>query len=210
MTFLSRERIRTELDGILEGDYLADLILPMLKSHIFKPYHDVEEGFKILCDHYKKVDTIRFMALASLLKGSVSNDILLSKKEIDAVKKIMKFSELIKQRQLSPLSLFEENPKYVYDAYEVLEIIDVTPYKKSDLDEIISSLKFKTRKEINIDGNDILALMPKTPTEVGKYLDFAYVEVIMERVPNEKEAILEHVKEQIKINQEYQKRTNKK
>ncbi len=206
MSFLSKERIRSELDGILDAEYLKDLIIPMLKSHIFRLYKDVELAFKTLYENYKKLDTFRFIVLASMLKGSVTNEILLSKKEIDGVKKTIKFAELIKTRQLSPVAIFEENPKYVYDAYDVLEVLDITPYKRSDIDEIVNSLKYKTRKEIDIDGNDIMALIPKSPKDIGKYLDCAYTEVIMERIPNKKEVIMEYVKELYKTNLENDKK----
>ena len=200
MSFLSKERIRSELEGILDAKYLENLIIPMLKSHIFRQYKDIENGFKYLYENYKKIDISQFISLASIIKGSISDEILLSKKELDGVKKTMMFAELIKNRQLSPISLFEENTKYVYDALEVLEILDITPYKRSDVDEIVNSLKYKTRKEINIDGNDIIPLMPNEPKEIGKYLDYAYTEVIMERIPNENKAIIQHIKELYDLN----------
>lgn len=207
---LSKERVRSELEGILQSDHLAEGIIPMVKSDIFKDYGDTEKAFLMLENNYRKLDIVLFIALSSIIKGEISEEIMISKKERDRIKDIMRFAGLLRNRQLSTISFFEEDPKCAYDARLLLEILYEKPYKEEEIDEIYSSLPYKNHKQININGNDILPLLPVGSKDVGKYLPLAYLEVILGRCPNNREDILKRVKEEIEKDLAHQKRTMKK
>ncbi len=193
--YLSKERIRTELEETVEAPYFKSVLPQMLDSGIFKSLPDINEALGLINVAYKPFKFMNLMVLASFLKGEVTNDVLFTKKERRYIEDAMFFMNLLKERKLTPFDIFDRDIQALYEAQASLSLIKSCPYKLSDLDELVNNLPIKKAKELNITGNDIKdALKIEDSKDIKDYITELEKAVIYNKVENDTQKLVEYLK----------------
>ena len=193
--YLSKERIRAELEETVEAPYFKSVLPLMIESGIFKSLPDVNEALDLLNISYKPFTYIDLMVLSSFLKGSVTEDLLFTKKERRFIEDSMFFMNLLKERRLTPFDIFDRDITALYEAQTALSLIKSSPYKVEDLDELVNNLPIKKAKDLNITGNDIKeALQIDDSKDIKEYIIELEKAVIYYRVENDTQKLIEYLK----------------
>lgn len=192
---LSPERIRSEIEGILKAPYVKTNIGLILESNILKNFPDIKKGFTYLNASFKSLDFISFAAFISLLRGSVTNELPLSKKERKQVIEIINFISVLKNKQLQAKHLLDVDISLVYKAMNILSIFKVTPYAKEDVNKMYDSMIIKSVKDLAITGEDVIKCLglKESPT-IKLILDRAVLMVINGESGNQKDELLKKIK----------------
>ncbi|MCR5564691.1 MAG: CCA tRNA nucleotidyltransferase [Gammaproteobacteria bacterium] len=193
--YLSKERIRAELEETVESPYFKSVLPLMLESGIFKSLPDIDEALGLIDVSYKPFTYMDLMVLASYLKGAVTDDLLFTKKERRFVEDAMFFMNLLRERRLTPFDIFDRDTQALYEAQAALSLIKSCPYTVSDLDELVKNLPIMKAKDLNITGNDIKdALQIEDSKDIKEYLIELEKAVIYYKVENDTQKLVEYLK----------------
>lgn len=193
---ISRERIRTELEGTISAKYFRTVLPVMIESNIYKSFPDLEKAFKVLLLNYRQIDLVELLALASYLAGKPTDELLLSKKEKNLITDILHFTPILAGRALRAIDLFNTDFEPIERSMEILDIVDQHPYKIDDLKDLYHRLPIKTPRNLAINGNDLkVELKISDSPDIKKYLEEAESAVIYEKCSNEKDALIAYLKE---------------
>lgn len=168
-----------------------------------------KKGIKILLDlgldkeleisNLNKVlesDTISLIGIWSIL--NVTDKYPFSKNEMELIKKVNKV--LDKENVLDPYVL------YHYGLYANSVAAEIKKKDIKIITEAHASLPIRSRKDIQIDTDDILNLLNKAP---GEYLKDIYAdieqEILYQRLDNNKSDILSYIKKKYKEEVDYEK-----
>ena len=193
--YISKERIRQELEGTVETASFKSIIQLMIDSDIFKMMPDMNHAFSHLKENYYPSNLLDIICLASFLKGEVTDELILTKKERKFVQDTLSFIELLKLRKITPVDFFECDFNAVKEALKILEIERQTPYSLEDLENLYESLPVKKLKELKITGDEVIANLDITDqTKIKEYLRLLVVAVIYNKVKNNNKDLIEYLK----------------
>ena len=193
--YISKERVRSELEGTLDAHHFDQVLSIMIESGLYYSYPDLEMAFRILHENYSQINIIDLVILASYLKGDITEEVILSKKERKYVFDTLNFIKLLQNQALTPIDLFDTDLDPVLTAIKVLSIIREHPYSKEAVEELYSSLKIHAPKDLMISGDDVKkALGLVDSPSIKDYLLKAISGVIYGYVANEKQALLDYLK----------------
>ena len=193
--YISKERIRQELEGTVETASFKSIIQLMIDSDIFKMMPDMNHAFSHLKENYYPSNLLDIICLASFLKGEITDELILTKKERKFVQDTLSFIELLKLRKITPVDFFECDFNAVKEALKILEIERQTPYSLEDLENLYESLPVKKLKELKITGDEVIANLDITDqTKIKEYLRLLVVAVIYNKVKNNNKDLIEYLK----------------
>ena len=155
--YISKERIKTELEGTIETASFKSILPLMLDSNIFKTMPDLSLAFSHLKENYVPSNLMDVLSLASYLKGEITDELNLTKKERKFISDTIHFASLLRQRQITPVDLFECDFSAVKEALKVLQIERQNPYSLEDLENLYETLPIKRQKDLNINGDEVIA-----------------------------------------------------
>ena len=192
---ISKERIRAELEETITGSSFKDVLPSIIESDIFSSLKDIDRALVYLNENYKTFDFMDLMCLASYIKGSVTEDLILSKKEIKFIKETLYFAGLIKKREIKPELLLDRDYDALKEGIKILSLMRETPYKIEDIDVMYNDMVIKSSKDLKIKGDEIIANLDITDqTLIKEYLRKLAVAVVLKKVPNDNEKLIEYVK----------------
>ena len=193
--FISKERIKQELEGTIETASFKNILPLMIDSDIFKTMPDLLEAFRYLKENYIPCNLMDILCLASYLKGEVTDELILSKKERKFVSDTLHFMELLKHRKLTPMDLFECDFNAVKEASKILVVGRQTPYNLEDLEDLFESLPIKKQKELKVNGDDVISILDITdPTKIKEYLYLLCSAVVHKKVKNTEKDLINYLK----------------
>ena len=192
---ISKERVRTELSKTFEEPYFEKVLPLMLEYDLFKEYPDLNEAAKVLNRNYHKVDIIEFATIASYLKGSVTEEVLLSKKEIKTINQTIEYIKAFENRYLSKKLLLDVDKKSIISALKIMSIFHNVIYTKEDIDGLLKDMPISSAKELDLDGNDVKkSLKLEDSPLIKKYLDAALDAVLGGLCQNKKAKLTKYLK----------------
>ncbi len=194
--YVSKERIKDELTGILLAPYLKDNLVLINNSGIFKLYPGLKTAFMVLERNYYPTDFVSLTALSSYLLGDLSEELLMSKKERKTVRDTLHFIELFKDKKATPFSFIDYEYQPIEYAILIMKILDMPIYNNNEIKEMYEAMPIKNMKDLSINGDDIKKYLNLSDSPLIKtYLNKAASLVIYDHIPNEKEILLKKLGE---------------
>ena len=195
LKFISKERVRAELSKTFLEPYFSKVLPLMLECDLFKEFPDLNEAAKVLNRNYYKIDFIEFATIASYIKGSVTEEVLLSKKETKTILQTIEYIKAFEDRRLSKKLLLDVDIESVNSALNIMDIFHNSIYTKEDIDNMLHDMPIASAKELDIDGFDIKKTFKlKDSPKVKKYLDIALDAVLGGLTQNKKAKLIKYLK----------------
>jgi len=193
--YVSRERIIDELQRMIKEPYFKNYIELIAKTNILYTYKYVEKALLILKDNYTPINYIELITIASYIKGSVDESLLLSKKDIRDVERILDYMNTIIERKVDYRSLFDLDYDCLSSAFTVLSILKCdTTYRMEDLIKYYESLPIKNEKELDITGTDIKNKLKLDDSPIIKTIkDYLINECVFFKVKNNKQDLINYL-----------------
>ena len=195
LKFISKERVRTELSKTFEEPYFKKVLPIMLDAGLFKVYPDMQEAAKVLNRNYYDIDLIEFATIASYIKGEVTEEVLLSRKEIKQITQTIEYIKIFENRSLSKRFLLDVSIECIDSALKIMKIFNNAIYTKEEIQVMIDELPIQSAKDLDINGFDIKKLFKLDDSPlIKKYLDMATDAVAGGYCPNKKAKITKFLK----------------
>ena len=195
LKFISKERVRTELSKTFEEPYFKKVLPIMLDAGLFKVYPDMHEAAKVLNRNYYDIDLIEFATIASYIKGEVTEEVLLSRKEIKQITQTIEYIKIFENRSLSKRFLLDVSIECIDSALKIMKIFNNEIYTKEEIQAMIDELPIQSAKDLDINGFDIKKLFKLDDSPlIKKYLDMATDAVAGGYCPNKKAKITKFLK----------------
>ena len=192
---LSKERVRAELSKTFTQPYFEKVLSLMLDCDLFKEFPDLNEAAKVLNRNYNKVNFVEFATIASYIKGTLTDELLLSKKEIKSIEKTIEYIKAFENRGLSKKVLLNVDNDSIDSALKIMNIFYNNIYSRNDIDKLLKEMPINDVQELDLDGNDVKkALKLEGSPIIKKYLDVALDAVLGGLTPNKKAKIIKYLK----------------
>lgn len=208
LTKIAVERIQVEMQKLLLGQNVSAGLSVMLKTNLYKycpglANYKNELGQLVLSNRWpldNPTQAWSTLAVALYLQSDQLVKFLrgwkLSNKLIDDVKKVVPAVTSIKRRSFTREEMFNAGQRGLYDANRVATIFNWN-MMQSELDSAYQHLPLKYKKELAINGSDLLeSQVVKPGPEMGKLLHDLEVKVLYGKLPNNHDKLLEYVKKE--------------
>ncbi|MBP5343247.1 CCA tRNA nucleotidyltransferase [bacterium] len=196
LKYISKERVRTELTKTLGEPHFKKVLPTMLDAGLFKVYPDILEAAKVLNRNYIQVDLIELITIASYIKGSVTDEILLSRKEIKQINQTIEYIKIFESRTLSKKSLLDVSMECIESAMKIMNVFHNSIYTLDEVNDLLKEMPISSSKELDINGFDIKkAFKLEDSPLIKKYLDMALDVVVGGYCQNKKTKITKYLKE---------------
>ena len=186
---LSYQRKKMELEKIFTSPNYKKGVQLLLDLELDKEL-EISNLHRVL-----ESDTISLIGIWSIL--DVADKYPFNKNELELIKKI---NRVLDANHLDPMILYQ-NGLYVNSVAGEIQKQDIKA-----ITEAYASLVIKSRKDIDIDTEDIIFLVGKEP---GEYLTEIYAdierEILYRRLENKKESILLYISRNYKVEVDYEK-----
>ncbi|MCR5741756.1 MAG: CCA tRNA nucleotidyltransferase [Gammaproteobacteria bacterium] len=193
--YISVERIRTELEETVSAPYFKNVLPMMIESEIFKNLPELEKAFTYLNENYQSTNLLDVVCLASYLKDDLCEELKLSKKEKNFVLDTLEFIRILEDRELTPIDMFNKDYKALKEAIKILNIVMINNYSYEDIDDIYKEMPIHDFKDLNINGDEIIANLDITDqTLVKRYLLRLSHDVLYSLVENDNAKLISYLK----------------
>lgn len=195
--YISKERVKEELIKMLNAPYFEDALPQLIESKILSEYKEIEHALSYLYARYRKVDLILLLSLATFFKGSICEELILSKRERKLLEKIFEYTKLLTSRSFSRESLLDLDIEAFDYSFELMNLLDNLTYNKDDVLDLYYSLPIKSIRDLAVNGMDIKKVFKiKDSPQIGEMLKRALTLVIHSRIDNNAHEIIEELKKE--------------
>lgn len=192
---LARERISKEFKLILSQEYVGKSYLLMNDIQLFKVFDDLGQAIVKLNNKTENYSLEEFFALAIYPTG-VLNDRQwrLSKKEKSNIESIVYLMELLYKHRINPMVAYHYQENHILSADKLLSHFYDYQSQKDKIINLYKHLKISNYQDLNITGKDISNLV-NDKSNTGQIIDKLIEEVLLAKLENKKEILLNRAKE---------------
>lgn len=197
ITHLANERVLAELIKILKGNHQLKALKSLEDTTLHKYLPGLEKGIEYINKNIEeRLFTDTFFALAFSLNGSVPREWKLSNLLINKYKKVVDL--VLLNEDIDELTLYEYGLEISLLANKIMFMLNKKPFLKRQIEEKFAKLVIKSMTDLNVRGSDILKVTNKKQGAwLKQLLDDLVKLVILKKLPNDKEKLLEYVKERL-------------
>ena len=196
---LSIERIQEELFRLFDAPHSNNALQSMVLTEAHKNLLGLEKGIETLSrtdiGYQKEVAFSLLNHYTDLEDGPWR----LSKKVVKTIKNISQLHEKTMARPFTALDVFTYGKTTALRA-NTLNRIFSNPDQAPDIDLLYKGLPIKDKKDLAINGNDIVNTLPiSNKTHISRILQGLLEDVVEKTIPNTREALIERAHQHLKL-----------
>lgn len=187
---LQIDEIIPELERILNGNYFKRTLSYLMDSKIYKRIPLLQNGFKHLSRHYKRISIDSFLAYSYILNKEYSMDYDSISEDPGRLKRVVELAIVNPKSKYDKLTLFSYGLEVCLDANYVNRLLGKSRLRTRRIKKDFEALPIKKICDLKFKGEDVLFI---TKDQGGEYLqplidDIAY-KVINQEIENDYDQI---------------------
>jgi len=196
---LSIERIQEELFRLFDAPHSKPALRSMVKTEVHKTLFGLEKGIEVLSEtniNYQKDVAFALLDCYGDLKNGPWR---FSKKFMKTVKNIKHLHTQTQDRPFTAMDIFNYGKETALKANTLNRLFGMKDYT-SDIDMLDESLPITEKKDLAINGHDILKALPISDKKhISTILQKLLEDVVEKNIENTRETLIKRAREHLKL-----------
>lgn len=197
---ISNYKLTGEFANILNLPYGKKALKIMNKNNLFINDRVFSRWIKLVLKKYDKLSTLDKFALLYKLEGKVPDNTCFTKETISKINEIIAAS---KHLELNNVNLYDvyKNDLEVLKTADLINHLLIKKYKPQtkQINKLANQLDIKSRDDLSIRPRNIIEIAGTTGEFVGKIMDDIEREVVLKKLENNYDSIINRVKQLLEV-----------
>ena len=197
---ISNYKLTGEFANILNLPYGKKALKIINKNNLFINDRVFSRWIKLVLKKYDKLTTLDKFALLYKLEGKVPDNTCFTKETISKINEIISAS---KHLELNNVNLYDvyKNDLEVLKTADLINHLLIKKYKSQtkQINKLANQLDIKSRDDLSIRPRNIIEIAGTTGEFVGKIMDDIEREVVLKKLENNYDSIINRVKQLLEV-----------